>query len=158
MFMKKTIIVLLIFFLDRLTKIYFLNLQEEGINVDFYVFPFLNFFLVWNAGVGFGMLSFEANFIYHIVTTIIAIINLALIYLLIKIKTFQVYMIAFVLGGALGNLFDRIYYNAVPDFIDLHIERFHWFTFNVADIFITIGIVGLIFLEIFKKNKIKKNV
>ena len=76
------------------------------------------------------MLSFEANFIYHIVTTIIAIINLALIYLLIKIKTFQVYMIAFVLGGALGNLFDRIYYNAVPDFIDLHIERFHWFTFN----------------------------
>jgi len=158
MFMKKAIIVLLIFFLDRLTKIYFLNLQEEGVNVDFYVFSFLNFFLVWNAGVGFGMLSFEANFIYHIVTTIIAIINLVLVYLLIKIKTFQFYMIAFVLGGALGNLFDRIYYNAVPDFIDLHIEKFHWFTFNVADIFITIGIVGLIFLEIFKKNKIKKNV
>jgi len=158
MFMKKAIIVLLIFFLDRLTKIYFLNLQEQGVNVDFYVFSFLNFFLVWNAGVGFGMLSFEANFIYHIVTTIIAIINLVLVYLLIKIKTFQFYMIAFVLGGALGNLFDRIYYNAVPDFIDLHIEKFHWFTFNVADIFITIGIVGLIFLEIFKKNKIKKNV
>jgi len=155
--MKKIIIVLLIFFLDRFTKMYFLNLQEEGINVDFYVLPFLNFFLVWNAGVGFGMLSLEANIIYHIVTIIIAIINLILIYLLIKIKTFQVYMIAFVIGGALGNLFDRIYYNAVPDFIDLHIEKFHWFTFNVADIFITIGIVGLIFVEIFKKNKIKKN-
>ena len=136
---------------------YFLNLQEEGINVDFYVLPFLNFFLVWNAGVGFGMLSLEANIIYHIVTIIIAIINLILIYFLIKTKTFQFYMIAFVTGGALGNLFDRIYYNAVPDFIDLHIEKFHWFTFNVADIFITIGIVGLIFVEIFKKDKIKKN-
>ena len=155
--MKKIIIVLLIFFLDRFTKMYFLNLQEEGINVDFYVLPFLNFFLVWNAGVGFGMLSLEANIIYHIVTIIIAIINLILIYLLIKTKTFQFYMIAFVIGGALGNLFDRIYYNAVPDFIDLHIEKFHWFTFNVADIFITIGIVGLIFVEIFKKDKIKKN-
>ena len=155
--MKKIIIVLLIFFLDRFTKMYFLNLQEEGINVDFYVLPFLNFFLVWNAGVGFGMLSLEANIIYHIVTIIIAIINLILIYLLIKTKTFQFYMIAFVVGGALGNLFDRIYYNAVPDFIDLHIEKFHWFTFNVADIFITIGIVGLIFVEIFKKDKIKKN-
>tara|TARA_B100001179_G_C18327563_1_gene290860 strand:- start:6 stop:476 length:471 start_codon:yes stop_codon:yes gene_type:complete len=155
--MKKIIIVLLIFFLDRFTKMYFLNLQEEGINVDFYVLPFLNFFLVWNAGVGFGMLSLEANIMYHIVTIIIAIINLILIYLLIKTKTFQFYMIAFVTGGALGNLFDRIYYNAVPDFIDLHIEKFHWFTFNVADIFITIGIVGLIFVEIFKKDKIKKN-
>ena len=155
--MKKIIIVLLIFFLDRFTKMYFLNLQEEGINVDFYVLPFLNFFLVWNAGVGFGMLSLEANIMYHIVTIIIAIINLILIYLLIKTKTFQFYMIAFVTGGALGNLFDRIYYNAVPDFIDLHIEKFHWFTFNVADIFITIGIVGLIFVEIFKKDEIKKN-
>ncbi len=152
--MKKIIIVLAIFFLDRVTKIYLLNLQESGTNIDFYVNSFLNFYLVWNTGIGFGIASFESNIYYHILTTIIAIINLVLIFLLYKMEKKYSLPIALILGGSLGNLFDRIYYYAVPDFIDFHIGDFHWFIFNVADIFITIGIIYLMFIEFLKKKEI----
>ena len=152
--MKKIIIVLAIFFLDRVTKIYLLNLQESGTNIDFYVNSFLNFYLVWNTGIGFGIASFESNIYYHILTTIIAIINLVLIFLLYKMEKKYSLPIALILGGSLGNLFDRIYYYAVPDFIDFHIGDFHWFIFNVADIFITIGIIYLMFIEFLKKREI----
>ena len=109
--MKKIIIVLAIFFLDRVTKIYLLNLQESGTNIDFYVNSFLNFYLVWNTGIGFGIASFESNIYYHILTTIIAIINLVLIFLLYKMEKKYSLPIALILGGSLGNLFDRIYYS-----------------------------------------------
>ena len=155
---KKIHIVLAVFFLDRLTKIYLINLQEMGTDIDFYIFPFLNFFLVWNNGIGFGLMSLEANFIYHILTTLILIINIILIFFLIKAKNFNIYLLALIIGGSLGNLFDRIYYYAVPDFIDLHFGNFHWFIFNVADIFISMGIVGLILLEILRKETKKGNV
>ena len=148
--MKKIIIILVIFFLDRFTKIYLINLESSGVEVDFYINSFLNFYLVWNTGVGFGLVSLEANIYYHILTFIILLINVVLIYLLIKIKTNYTYLIALILGGSLGNLFDRIYYYAVPDFIDVHLGNFHWFIFNIADIFITIGIIGLILFEICK--------
>ena len=153
--MKKVIIVSILFFLDRISKVYLIYLQEIGTNIDFYILPFLNFFLVWNTGVGFGIMSLEANIYYHILTIIIAIINLVLIYYLFKVRGIQIYFVALIIGGSLGNLFDRIYYYAVPDFIDFHIGNFHWFIFNVADIFITTGIVGIILLEFFKK-KIEK--
>ena len=156
--MKKIIIILVIFFLDRFTKIYLINLESSGVEVDFYINSFLNFYLVWNTGVGFGLASLEANIYYHILTFIILLINVVLVYLLIKIKTNYTYLIALILGGSLGNLFDRIYYYAVPDFIDVHLGNFHWFIFNIADIFITIGIIGLILFEIFKKDKISENV
>ncbi len=155
--MKKIIIILTIFFLDRITKIYLINLQTEGTDIDFYIYPFLNFYLVWNTGIGFGLASLETNIYYHILTSIIAIINIGLIYLLIKSKKVYAYLIAMVIGGSLGNLFDRIYYYAVPDFIDLHLGNYHWFIFNVADIFITVGIIGLIVIEILKKEKISKD-
>ncbi len=156
--MKKIIIILVIFFLDRFTKIYLINLESSGVEVDFYINSFLNFYLVWNTGVGFGLASLDANIYYHILTFIILLINVVLVYLLIKIKTNYTYLIAIILGGSLGNLFDRIYYYAVPDFIDVHLGNFHWFIFNIADIFITIGIIGLILFEIFKKDKISENV
>ena len=156
--MKKIIIILTVFFLDRLTKIYLINLQMEGTDVDFYIFPFLNFLLVWNTGIGFGLVSLEANAFYHALTVIILIITFVLIFFLIKAKGAYLYFLASVLGGSLGNLFDRIYYYAVPDFIDLHINNFHWFIFNVADIFITVGIIGLMVLELFKKEKVSENV
>ena len=152
--MKKIIIVLAIFFLDRVTKIYLLNLQESGTNIDFYVNSFLNFYLVWNTGIGFGIASFESNIYYHILTTIIAIINLVLIFLLYKMEKKYSLPIALILGGSLGNLFDIIYYYALPDFIEFHIVHFHWFIFNVADIFITIGIIYLMFIEFLKKKEI----
>ena len=156
--MKKIIIILAIFFFDRITKIYLLNLQENGIDIDFYINPFLNFYLVWNTGIGFGLASLESNIYYHILTFIIAVINIGLIYFLIKSKGIYEYLIAIIVGGSLGNLFDRVYYYAVPDFIDLHLGNYHWFIFNVADIFISIGIIGLIFVELIKKDKISENV
>ena len=155
--MKKIIIILVVFVLDRATKIYLINLQSTGTDVDFYIFPFLNFFLVWNTGIGFGLASLETNIFYHILTAIIAIINIVLIVFLLKAKGIYIYLFALIIGGSLGNLLDRIYYYAVPDFIDVHLGSFHWFIFNVADIFITVGIIGLMFVELFKKKKMSKN-
>ena len=156
--MKKIIIILTIFIFDRATKFYFLNLQENGSDVDFYINSYLNFRLYMNTGIAFGLFSFEADIFYHILTAIIVIINIGLIFFLFKSKDSYGYLIALIIGGSLGNLFDRLYYYAVPDFIDLHIGNFHWWLFNVADIFITIGIIGLIFAEILKQNDVSKNV
>jgi len=100
----------------------------------------------------------ETNVYYHVLTAVIAVVNIGLIFFLIKSKSYYAYLIALIIGGSLGNLFDRIYYYAVPDFIDLHLGNFHWFIFNVADIFITIGIIGLILVELLKKEKASKNV
>tara|TARA_B100002003_G_C14003427_1_gene484340 strand:- start:374 stop:847 length:474 start_codon:yes stop_codon:yes gene_type:complete len=151
--MKKIIIIFILFFLDRATKIYLLNLESSGTEVDFYILPFLNFYLVWNTGIGFGLASLEANNYYHILTGIILIINLLLIFFLMKTKDNSAYLLAIIIGGSLGNLFDRIYYFAVPDFIDIHIDNFHWFVFNLADIFITVGIIGFMFTEFLKREK-----
>ena len=156
--MKKIIVVLILFSLDRITKIYLLNLQSSGIDIDFYINPFLNFYLVWNTGIGFGLASMETNIYYHILTSIISIINIGLIFLLIKSREIYAYLVALIIGGSLGNLFDRLYYYAVPDFIDLHVGYYHWFIFNIADIFITVGIIGLIFVELLEKKKTHENV
>ena len=155
--MKKIIIILTVFFSDRLTKMYIINLQTAGTDVDFYITSFMNFFLVWNTGIGFGLASFEANIFYHILTIIILVVNFVLIFILLKVKGAYIYLLGLIIGGSLGNLFDRIYYHAVPDFIDLHLGNFHWFIFNVADIFITVGIIGLMLAELLKKEKISKN-
>ena len=155
--MKKIIIILSIFFFDRTTKIYLLNLQTSGTDIDFYIYPFLNFYLVWNTGIGFGLAAMESNIYYHVLTSIILIVNIGLIFFLVKSKGIYAYLLALIIGGSLGNLFDRIYYYAVPDFIDLHIGNYHWFIFNVADIFITVGIIGLILVELLKKEKVSKD-
>jgi len=155
--MKKIIIILTVFFIDRATKIYLINLQSTGTDVDFYIFPFLNFFLIWNTGIGFGLASLETNIFYHTLTAIITIVNIVLIVFLLKAKGIHLYLFALIIGGSLGNLLDRIYYYAVPDFIDIHLGNFHWFIFNVADIFITVGIIGLMFAELFKKEKMSQN-
>ena len=156
--MKKIIIILTLFGVDRATKMYLINLQSGGTDIDFYISPYLNFYLVWNTGVGFGLASMEANIFYHILTSIILIINILLVLFLLKSKGISGYLIAMIIGGSLGNLFDRIYYYAVPDFIDFHIGKYHWFIFNVADIFITVGIIGLIIREFSNKGKVSENV
>ena len=151
--MNKIIIIFLIFSLDRVSKIYLLNLEANGTDIDFYINSFLNFYLIWNIGIGFGLASMEANIYYHTLTAVILMINIGLIFLLIKSKGAYAYFITLIIGGSLGNLFDRIYYSSVPDFIDIHINNFHWFIFNVADIFISLGVMLLIFKEIFlRKN------
>ena len=151
--MKKILIILTIFIIDRIIKMYLINLQDEGTEIDFYISSFLNIYLVWNTGIGFGLISSEADLFYHAITTLIIFINLALIYLMIKTQGAYSYFIAIIIGGAIGNLFDRVYYYAVPDFIDFHIGNFHWFTFNVADIFISVGIIMMLFKEIIFKKK-----
>ena len=149
------VIVLFIFFLDRITKILILNIAEEAGKVDIYINSFLNFYLVWNSGIGFGLLSFDDNYVYNSITVLIILINLIIVYLIYLEKGQKNYFLLIILGGSLGNLFDRLYYNAVPDFIDLNYKGFHWFIFNVADIFITIGIICSILTEVISYKKIK---
>jgi signal peptidase II len=154
---KKTLlnfgIISIIFLADRLTKIYILKIAEVENAVDIYINTYLNFYLIWNKGIAFGLFSFNERFIYNIITVIILLIIVVILIMVIKNKGFKKYSLMFVLGGSLGNLFDRIYYSAVPDFIDFHLNDFHWFVFNVADIFITLGIVCLIFDEILINGK-----
>ena len=149
-------IVTLIFFLDRISKIYILNFAEANGSVNIFVNNFLNIILVWNSGVGFGLLSFQNDLVYNLITILIVFINLIIVYIVINSNTLKRYFFIMILGGSLGNLYDRIYYSAVPDFIDLNYNNFHWFVFNVADIFISIGIVCLIFVELFF-NKSESN-
>ena len=150
-------IVILVFLLDRISKIYILNFAEANGNVDIYLNSFTNLILVWNTGIGFGLLSFEQSLIYNLITLLILIINLIIIYFIIKTKDYRIYFFLIILGGSLGNLFDRVYYSAVPDFIDINYQGFHWFVFNIADIFISLGIICLITSELFlKKESINK--
>ena len=147
------IIILTIFLLDRFTKLYVLSLAEIHNHVDIFITSFLNIHLVWNKGIAFGLFSFNESFIYNIISTIIMIISILILVMITRSSGFKKLSLLFVFGGAIGNLFDRIYYSAVPDFIDFHINDFHWFVFNVADIFITLGIMCLILNEIFIDNK-----
>ena len=153
-----SIIISFIFLTDRISKIYILKIAELESTVNIYLTPYLNLYLIWNKGIAFGLFSFEKFFIYQSISLVIFIISIVLIIMIVKSDGFKKYSLILILGGALGNLFDRIYYSAVPDFIDLHINGFHWFIFNVADIFITIGVINLILDELFfyKKNNEKK--
>ena len=155
-FILNFLIIFFIFFLDRISKIYILNIAENQGIVDITLNPFLNIILVWNSGIGFGLLQFDESIIYNIITILILIINFIIIYLLFNSDNFQKILFSMILGGSFGNFYDRIYYSAVPDFIDLNYNGYHWFVFNVADIFISIGILGLIFIELFRKNKNEK--
>ena len=145
------VFVLVLFTIDKISKILILKNSSSEI----YINSFLNFSLVWNSGIGFGILQIEPNIFYLLISIIITAINLILIYWMLTSSNYlESILISIILGGALGNLFDRYYYSSVPDFIDLHYESFHWFTFNIADIFITIGIIGLIIIDLFKIKKI----
>ena len=147
------IIVLIIFAFDRFSKFYILNLAEAEKYVDIYFNSFLNFHLIWNTGIGFGLFSSDTNLYYNLITFLIVLINLIILIMILKSHDYKFFLLLIILGGSLGNLFDRIYYKAVPDFVDLHYNDFHWYIFNVADIFITLGIICLIFAELFLNRK-----
>ncbi len=151
-------IVLIIFLVDRFSKIYILKIAALENKVDIYISEYLNLYLIWNKGIAFGLFSFEENLIYNLISLTIFVISLVIIAMIIKSSGFRKYVLIMILGGALSNLFDRVYYSAVPDFIDFHVNNYHWFIFNVADIFITFGVICLIYEEIFlyKKNNDKK--
>ena len=153
-FYLNLVIILIVFTFDRATKLYILKLSEIETSVDIYIAPYLNLFLIWNKGIAFGLFSIDGSIIYNFITVLISLIIIAIIFMMLKNNNIQRYFFALIAGGALGNLYDRIVYTAVPDFIDVHFYGFHWFVFNVADIFITIGVFCLILVEIFDNNKI----
>ncbi len=146
------IILIIIFSIDRISKFYILKLAQVESSVDIYVTSYLNLFLIWNKGIAFGLLSMNESIVYNFITLIISLIIVVILFMMWKNNNIQRYFLALVAGGALGNLYDRIVYTAVPDFIDLHFQGFHWFVFNIADIFITIGILCLILVEVFYNN------
>jgi signal peptidase II len=149
--------VFFIFISDRLSKVYIIN--ESLKNLDDFIFrsTYLNIRLIWNEGIAFGLFSFDDKVLYHFLSIIILLIILTIIYMIVKSNGSKKFSLILILGGALGNFYDRIAYGAVPDFIDFHLNGFHWFIFNIADIFISIGVFALIILEIFDKKIYEKN-
>tara|TARA_B100000401_G_C52565008_1_gene605203 strand:- start:233 stop:730 length:498 start_codon:yes stop_codon:yes gene_type:complete len=155
-FLINSFLVLLIFLIDRFSKIYVINLDRKFLGSEIFSSKFLNINLIWNEGIAFGLFSFGQNNLYNILTIIISLIIITILYFLINSQGLKRYSLLMILGGALGNLYDRIFYKAVPDFIDFHIQTFHWFIFNVADIFITIGVIFMILVEITDAKKEKE--
>ena len=143
-----------IFALDRLTKIAIINSTDLYGEKIFTITSFLNLNLIWNDGIAFGMLSFQEKNYYNFLTGIIILITIIIFWMITKTTKIEKVAFMMIFGGSIGNIFDRLYYSSVPDFIDFHINNFHWFIFNVADIFITLGVILLIILEFFPKKKI----
>ena len=142
-------IIIFIFIIDRYSKV---QITNNFLDNTYYINDFLNLDLIWNTGIGFGLLSWDNSIFYNIITAIIGSVIVTLLYFLINSKIFDRISLSLIIGGALGNFYDRLSYKAVPDFIDVHYGSFHWFTFNCADIFITIGIICFLFGDLFKKN------
>ena len=145
-------LIVLIFLLDRLSKIYVIYLDKKFLGSEIFSSKFLNINLIWNEGIAFGLLSFSKSNSYNFLTFIIFIVIVIIYFMVIKNRGFQKYSLLMILGGALGNFFDRLFFKAVPDFIDFHIGNFHWFIFNVADVFITLGVIFMILNEITNKK------
>ena len=155
-FIISTLLFFSIFLLDRLSKIYVIFLDNKFFGSEIFSSKFLNISLIWNEGIAFGLLSFNEKIFYNLLTFIILVIILIIFFMVLKSYGLKKYSLLMILGGALGNVYDRIFYGAVPDFIDFHIGNFHWFIFNVADIFITLGVIFMIIIEITGNNKNKK--
>ena len=145
--------ILFIFLIDRISKIYVINLQKEIFGTEIFSSKYLNINLIWNDGVAFGLLSFDQENLYNLLTILIILIIFFIFVMILKSSGLQKLALVMILGGALGNVFDRILYKSVPDFIDFHIGDFHWFIFNIADIFITIGVIFMVILEILENKK-----
>ena len=151
------LIIFFIFCLDRISKKYVIYLNEQNLSQELFASKYLNINLIWNEGIAFGLLSFEQSSFYNFLTIFIAFIILIIVYMVIKTDGLKRYSLLIIIGGALGNLYDRAIFFAVPDFIDFHVGNFHWFTFNVADIFISLGVFFMILIEFIDNNKNKLN-
>ena len=145
--------ILSIFLLDRITKIYVINLDKRLIGSEIFSSKYLNITLIWNEGIAFGLLSFDQENLYNLLTILIILIIFFIFLMILKSSGLKKLALSIILGGALGNVFDRILYKSVPDFIDFHVGEFHWFIFNIADVFITIGVFSMILFEIIGNNQ-----
>ena len=155
---KKTIwsllFIITIFLIDRITKILVINSAEKIGEVNISLTSFLNINLIWNEGIAFGLFSFDEKIYYNLLTFLIIVVTLIILWMIVKTEKIEKLAFMMIFGGSLGNIFDRLIYFAVPDFIDFHVKNFHWFIFNVADIFITVGVILLIYNELFLRKKI----
>ena len=154
-FYLKLTLITSIFLFDRITKLYVIYLNDIFLNSELYSSKFLNISLIWNDGIAFGLFSFDESYIYNFITIIILTVIIFVLVMTIKSDGVKHYSLLIIFSGAIGNLYDRIFYNAVPDFIDIHMGEFHWFIFNIADIFITLGVFFMIFFELIGNNKEK---
>jgi len=152
-FILDFLIVSIIFFLDRFSKIYVISQNEINLSPDLFSSKYLNISLIWNEGIAFGLLSFNDGHFYNFLSFLIAIVITVIFFMIFRSQGMKKYSLLMIFGGALGNLYDRIFYKGVPDFIDFHIGNFHWFIFNVSDIFISLGVLFLIFLELINNQK-----
>ena len=148
-------IITFIFLIDRVSKSLIISSSENYEQYGVSITSFLNLNLIWNEGIAFGLFSFDEKLYYNLLTIFICLITVVIIWLMFRSKGFERLSFMMIIGGSLGNIFDRIFYSAVPDFIDIHVNNFHWFIFNVADIFITMGIICLISIEIFGTKKVE---
>ena len=146
-------LVILIFLIDRISKIYVIFLDNKFLGSEIFSSKYLNITLIWNEGIAFGLLNFEKNYLYNILTIFILTVIILILFMIIKTEGLKKFLLLLILGGALGNIFDRIFYKAVPDFIDFHIGNFHWFIFNIADIFISVGVIFMILFELIGINE-----
>ena len=151
-FIINLLLVFLIFLLDRISKIYVIYLDKKFLGSEIFSSKYLNITLIWNEGIAFGLLNFEKNYLYNILTIFILTVIILILFMIIKTEGLKKFLLLLILGGALGNIFDRIFYKAVPDFIDFHIGNFHWFIFNIADIFISVGVIFMILFELIGIN------
>ena len=154
-FFINSFLLLIIFLLDRVSKIYVINLDKKFLGSEIFSSKYLNISLIWNEGIAFGLLSFDQDNLYNTLTFLIILIIFFIFVMILKSSGFKKYSLLIILGGAFGNIFDRIIYKAVPDFIDFHVGGFHWFIFNIADVFITIGVFSMILFEFIGNNKKK---
>ena len=152
-FIVNSLLVFSVFLFDRLSKIYVIYLDNKFLGSEIFSSKYLNITLIWNEGIAFGLLNFEKDHLYNLLTVLIFIIIIAIVFMTINTQGLRKYSLLIILGGALGNAFDRIFNKAVPDFIDFHVGNFHWFIFNIADVFITLGVIFMILLEIIGNNK-----
>ena len=152
-FLINLFVIVTIFSLDRISKLYVIYLYKKNFNSEIFTSKFLNIYLIWNEGIAFGLFSFQNENLYNILSAIIFLVILYILFLFKDTVGLKKYALLMILGGAIGNIYDRIVYNAVPDFIDFHIGNFHWFIFNVSDIFITFGVILLINFELLKSEK-----
>tara|TARA_B100002052_G_C15838779_1_gene579106 strand:- start:852 stop:1346 length:495 start_codon:yes stop_codon:yes gene_type:complete len=152
-FLINFFLISLIFLLDRISKIYVINLNHKLLGSEIFSSNYLNISLIWNEGIAFGLFSFSQTIMYDLLTLFISLVIIVILIMLIKSNDLRKYPLLMIFGGAIGNLYDRVFYKAVPDFIDVHVNNFHWFIFNVADIFISIGVISMILIEIIDNKR-----
>ena len=154
-FFINSFLVILIFLIDRISKIYVIDLDKKFLGSEMFSSNFLNIYLIWNEGIAFGLLSVADSELYNFISILISVIILVIIFMIFRAEGIKKFALLMILGGAIGNLYDRIIFGAVPDFIDFHIGNFHWFIFNFADVFITVGVFFMILIEFAGNNKHK---